>query len=316
MTTPSSLCVLLAPSATLARTVLETEPVALTVEAEYGAYVAEGSLYTAAHHQPLGSPYAGTHVGGPRSSPCNDEAIPTLTEGVILVSHLDLDTFGGCFRALAEFGDLFPSNHEGPLNAFWALAEFIDVRGAHKRGLAHAEGFSMFTLGQLDSWWAWNKANTPRLSRDVVSDVTPLVHAAGEAIRRIFAGEEGMRLAGVAFRGGEDRLNERTFVMTQKGVLVRTAASARDFCNHLYSTPHAHEVLYKAVACLNTETGSVMISLADPVEGVSCRQIVQALWGSEAGGHDGIAGSPRERIMGMDDLQAVVDALASALSPA
>jgi len=41
---------------------LRTAAPHLTVEAEYGATVVEGTLYTAAHHQPAGSPFAGDHV--------------------------------------------------------------------------------------------------------------------------------------------------------------------------------------------------------------------------------------------------------------
>lgn len=68
----------------------------LTVEAEYGATVIEGRLYTAAHHQPAGSPYAGDHVvEGGRPSPCIDPNIPQVREGDILLSHLDLDSIGG-----------------------------------------------------------------------------------------------------------------------------------------------------------------------------------------------------------------------------
>lgn len=330
MTPPSSLRVLLAPSADLARATLLTEDVRLTVEAEYGAYVAPGSLYTAAHHQPLGSPYAGTHVGGERPSPCNDRAIPSLTEGVILVSHLDLDTVGGCLRAMPGFADLFPQalppaepgampDVEGSIDAtlridFWGLAEFIDVRGAHKRGLAREHGFPTSALNQLDAWWAWHKVNTPRFPRDTGTEVTAWMEAAGAVLRRILAGEPGMLLAGVAFRGQEDALNRRTFIEVQGEVLVRTMDSARDFCNHLYATPDG--LLCRAVASLNTGTGAVTISLADPVDGVSCRTLVQGLWGPEAGGHDGIAGSPRERTMNREDLQAAVQALDAALQSA
>lgn len=42
--------------------------------------------------------------------------------------------------------------------------------------------------------------------------------------------------------------------------------------------------------------------------------ILQDLWGPEAGGHDGIAGSPRERRMTEDDLEAAVTALAAKLN--
>ena len=59
--------------------------------------------------------------------------------------------------------------------------------------------------------------------------------------------------------------------------------------------------------------GSVTVSLADPIEGVVCRDIVQSLWGMEAGGHAGIAGSPRGQEMSTADLDACVEAVVAAL---
>ena len=305
--TPMTTTVLLAPSADLARGVLTASPVALTVEAEYGAFVAEGVAYTAAHHQPAGSPHAGRHVvEGGRPSPCNDSAIPVVHVGTILVSHVDLDTFGGCLRGLGEVS-LFEPQHQ----SFWDLAEFVDVRGPHKLG---ESGASADDLQRLYAFWAWSKgpSGTPRFSRDSVTDVSSVVLAAGDAILRILLGDPDLLAAGDAFKADEDDLNRRTFLRNDGAVIVRIAGFSRDFCNHLYVDPSGAGA--PSVACYNRENGSVTISLADPVPGVSCRTILQDLWGAEAGGHDGIAGSPREKDMGEDGLQAAVESLMRALT--
>ena len=72
--------ILLVPSAAHARQLTAQ----LTVEAEYGAHVWEGTIYTAAHHQKDG-PYAGRHLlahaATGRPSPCNDPAIPVVEAG-------------------------------------------------------------------------------------------------------------------------------------------------------------------------------------------------------------------------------------------
>lgn len=307
--------ILLAPSADLARSVLRGEDdlatgdVLLTVEAEYGAFVAEGKAYTAAHHQPAGSQYAGTHVGGTRPSPCND---PRITPGIaggglILISHIDLDSIGGCLRALPGWEHLFAPEHA----SFWKLAEWVDVRGAHKLGKS---GASEGDLRRLHAFWAWSKKHGSRPARDIVTDWTPFVQQAGDALARIFAGDEALMADGDALRAAENDLNRRTFHRfitvpdptydfrwgrpggpLDAKIIVRFAETSRDFCNHLYVSPSG-EVAH-AVACYNHESGSITISLADPVEEVSCREIVQRLWGPEAGGHDGIAGSPREKRM-------------------
>ncbi len=296
---------LLAPSADLARHVLATEKVLLAVEAEYGSFVAEGRLWTAAHHQPAGSLYAGRHVvAGGRSSPCNDLGIPLLESGVVLISHFDLDTVGGCLRALPGFSDLFVPKYA----PFWSAAEQVDVTGAHKLVVL---GLDDLIVRRLRAFWAWSKA-LPRYPRDRITDVTEAIEDAGLALRRLLhANSTKMLEAGDKLKANEDDLNLRTFRRLDGSVIVRVAERAEDFCNALYTTPDG--ALCKAVAAYNRALGSVTISLCDPVPGVSCRQIVQALWGPEAGGHDGIAGSPREKDMGEAGLEEAVRALRSAI---
>lgn len=288
--------VVLAPTLELARA---WGPVELTVEAEYGSTVVEGALYTAAHHQPAGSPYAGRHVDPTgRPSPCNDPAIPRLREGTILLSHLDLDSLGGVLRALPAFRGLF--NHD--TRDFWALAEFVDVNGPHKLGAARAWPED---LRRLYAFWAWSKT-LPPLPRDTVSVVTDRVQAAGNVLARIFHGDADLLVAGDAFRHEEAALNARTFVGSRSGVIVRRATVARDFCNHLYVTPQGRQG--RAVVAYNTATGAVTVSLADPILGVSARDIVQGLWGATAGGHAGIAGSPRGVDVGPEGFDLAVKA--------
>ena len=295
-----------APSVALARATTAEHDVVLTVEAEYGQIVIEGSLYTAAHHQAEGQ-YMGRHLeGGHAPSPCNDPKIPQIVSGNVLVSHVDLDTFGGCLRALPEYAGLFKTTHAG----FWGLAEFVDVRGAHKLWQANA------TPGDLDSlyaFWAWNKT-LHRLSRDTITEITSTVHTAGDTLQAILtrtgSGEKWIA-AGRANEAAEHELNRRTFSRREGDIIVRIA-SDRDFCNHLYGDSTGEPAL--AVASYNKDTGSVTISLADPIPGVSCCQIVQYLWGPEAGGHAGIAGSPRERHMSHEDFEQAITTLFVALA--
>ena len=59
----------------------------------------------------------------------------------------------------------------------------------------------------------------------------------------------------------------------------------------------------KATATLNTKTNAVTVAFEDGGNpSKSARAIVQGLWGPEAGGRDGIAGSPRGVVMGTKDL--------------
>lgn len=300
-----SILVLLAPSLTLARKIA---PPTLTVEAEYGAEVVEGTLYTAAHHQPTGSPFAGRHVvDGGRPSPCNDRDITHLGNGdVILISHIDLDTVGGVLRAFPEYADLFTEANQ----TFWDMAEFVDVNGAHRAHLF--EGLTDEVARQMYAWYAYSKG-MPRTSRDEVADVSNTIRDAGDALRRIFAGDAALLAAGNEFRQAETNLNARTYDRrAEKGVILRVARNERDFCNHLYAAPDG--VVGRAIVVYNTVTGAITISLAEPDERANCREIVQALWGGEAGGHKGIAGSPRGQRMATNEFDRAVAALIAALT--
>jgi hypothetical protein len=280
----------------------------LTVEAEYGTTVVEGSLYTAAHHQPAGSKYAGDHlVPCGRPAPCNDMGIPTLDpntgEWVVGVSHLDLDTVGGVLRALPDMFDLFTFDV-----SFWSLAAFVDTRGAHKVGFA---GASDKDVARLYAWWAYFKT-LPRLGFNTLNDCTDVVLGCGPVLREILAGDEARMEAGRVFRAAEDALNAASFVEHRpSGVLVRKSPTRNDFVNHLYTSPSG--VVARAVVAFNPEVGTVTVSLESPIEGVSCREVVQGLWGELAGGHAGIAGSPRGERMTEGHLADCVAALEAVL---
>jgi len=303
--------VLHAPSADLARSIVL--PV-LTVEAEYGDYVCEGRAYTAAHHQGSG-PYAGRHLPGltdtGRPSPCNDVDIrPVGEEDVVVVSHIDLDTLGGCLRATGVHGPLFVAE----FSAFWELAEFVDVSGPHRMDPEHAEA------PRLRAVWAWLQEHRPQYPRDEIVEVTDLVLAFGGALWAIFHDDETMLAAGEAMRQAEDALNESSFGFfipvegTEYSIVTR---EADQFTNHLYRTPDGN--VGTVVVALNDKMQSVTISLESPIEGVVCRDLVQALWGPEAGGHAGIAGSPREQEMDWSHVEALterVEALLTALPSA
>jgi hypothetical protein len=279
----------------------------LTVEAEYGSDVVEGSVFTAAHHQPSGK-YAGDHlVPGGRPAPCNDAQIPALDpttgEWVVGVSHLDLDTVGGVLRALPEFADLFAPEHAG----FWRLAAFVDTNGAHK---VHLSGATEADIARLYGWWAYFKT-LPRLGFNTLNDATDVVLGCGPVLRALLADDTARIEAGRAFRAAEDALNAASFVGWHGPVLARKSPTQGDFVNHLYTAPNG--TVARAVVALNPEAGSVTVSLESPVPGVSCREVVQALWGPLAGGHAGIAGSPRGEVMTEAQFMDCVRAIEAAL---
>jgi hypothetical protein len=73
-------------------------------------------------------------------------------------------------------------------------------------------------------------------------------------------------------------------------------------------------VRFAALAVYNSKVGTVTVSLAEPIEGVSCRKVVQSLFGPLAGGHDGIAGSPRGEVISFEAVESAAEALNTAIS--
>ena len=286
------------PTADLAR----EATAAVTVEAEYGSFVMEGTVFTAAHHQGSG-PFAGRHLPGfeetGRPSPCNDDGIPVLgLHDVVAVSHIDLDSVGGALRTVADFAPLF----DGRFAGFWDLSEHIDVSGAHRLDPDHE------WAPALRAVWAWMQAHRPRFSREEIEDCSEFMHAAGQMLVRLLVeGDADLLAAGQAMADAEAALNEESLVrVVEAGDRLVAVREAGQFVNHLYLLPDGR--VAAAVVARNTKMSSVTVSLADAIEGFVCRDIVQGLWGPDAGGHAGIAGSPRGREMTTDDLTACVEA--------
>lgn len=264
----------------------------VTVEAEYGDFVVEGSILTLAHH--------GSRSGNP--APClasNGVAGGQEVEAIGL-SHLDLDSLGGLMAVLGV---------KPEFSGFWILADFVDINGPHKLSQSGAEPQD---VARLYAFWAWSQAHRLSPERDgSVTDVTEAVLEAVEVIQRICADDPDLLAQGEAFRLAEEALNKRSFVQLEGGVVVRVADA---FTNHLYLSPEGE--VAKAVVAFNTTTGGITISLADPIVGVSAKDVVQALWGPAAGGHAGIAGSPRGQRMTLADLQAAFAAVQEAIASA
>ena len=311
-----------------------------TVEAEYGDVMVEGSVISLGHH-------------GPRSgNPCPCLAMnQALDLEAIGISHVDLDTVGGVAALLGvrknfEDAELWNGGYD---YAFWEAAAYVDIHGPHRlkewqkkredliyakaRGMkfhdlreendwvATERGFLDGGFYGLDAWWAWSKTHrapfTPRDGSviDVTEYVLEAVRIANLIAEDCCLDKETEQLieAGYAFAAEGKALNESSFVREEGGVILR---SAKEFVNHLYETPDG--TVAQAVVAMTRRNAEepmvVTVSLADPVEGVSCRAIVQALWGPLAGGHDGIAGSPRGTDMTASDAEQAFNAVVAALA--
>ena len=251
----------------------------VTIEAEYGDDVVAGSRITLAHH--------GIRSANP--PPCtltNENFEQERYEGieVIGLSHFDLDAIGGVMAVLGMKGP----GHE----SFWKLAGLVDVNGVHKLATL---GGSPEDIKRLQAWHAWSEAHRVYAPRDGSAiEVSKEVEVAIVAINLILADNTELLAAGEKFEKEQDELNKASFLDMEFGVIAR---ESEHFVNHLYVPPPfeagSFPAAAKAVVSYNPKTCAVTLSLADPIPGVSCRDIAVQLWGEEAGGHAGIAGGPR-----------------------
>ena len=256
-----------------------------TVEAEYGDDCVEGSLVTLAHH-------------GPRKGqrcPClydNFDLGDDLRIEVVGLSHLDLDTVGGCM-ALMGLKFAWPS--------FWRAAACADEEGIH----VAKERVGPGNWGMEEIYFLYHvKRIIAALSRscratEEPTDITSSMNLLVASLNDTFLHEKDNALEnGRDLEEAEVTKANRSFVsMDEEGIIIRVAPY---FSNSFYQHPLGDSG--DVVIAFNTSYQSITVSTREPIPGFSCRKFVQSLWGPKAGGHDGIAGSPRDRVMTFSDL--------------
>lgn len=263
----------------------------IAIEAEYGDREVKGNLLTLSHH-------------GPRS----DNPVPCLRKNffydpeVVGFSHIDADSIGA---AMAVAG-IKPDD-----DYFWRGVAFVDVNGPHK--IKGSDYDTPEFLDKMNAYWAFSEKNKVFPERDgSVKDITDEVLKHFEAITKICNNVPEMIEEGKKWAKEKSELNEKSLVdVADNGsVLLRESNS---FVNHLYNT-HDDKIVAKAVVAYNTERKSITLSFADK-EFVSAVDILQSLYGKEAGGHDVIAGTPRNKQYSIEDAQKVFGVVADMFEP-
>ncbi len=256
--------------------VLQIMPTA-TVEAEYGEKVIEGKQVTLAHHAPQ---YA--HC----PAPCCSVVQQLQEDAVIVISHIDLDTVGGCLALMGKK----PDNKE-----FWEGAGFIDCNGTH-----HIYELEESVQEQLNAYYAWNAEN--RLERFTeIRDVTEQVLQHGKVVRKIVEGDENLLGNGRQWVRAEGEKTERCLIFENERLRVFEIPD-NTFCAAAYYSPKYQKTALATVS-YNLVKKSITIAFEDGGKVHSAREIVRELWGEEAGGHRGIAGSPRNQEMTEEDFK-------------
>lgn len=251
---------------------------AATVEAEYGDFCIEGTKVTLAHH--------GSRSNNPAPC-CWDKEIPQLEkDDEILISHVDLDTIGGCL-------DLMGKKPECP--DFWKAAAYVDVNGPH-----HMYELSAEQQNMLNAYYAWNavQERLPRFTE--ITDVTEEILKNLPILERIVAKDIELLEDGKWWKEETTATVEAKLI--KESDKVRAFITDRVFCSASYYSPNMDKVI-PATVVMNTTMKAITIAFEDGGKIASAVDIVQKLWGKQAGGRAGIAGSPRGWEITDDELQ-------------
>lgn len=271
--------IVMAPDINSAKEYVETHNVVATVEAEYGDTCIEGKELTLAHH--------GSRSNNP--APCNDDRAHKLNGGEILISHIDLDTVGGI---LAIMGQKF----ENP--DFWAAAEYIDVNGVH-----HSHELSEDIQNMLNAYYAWGETHRGNRITEI-TDVTEQILSQKEILDIVL--DQNHPEHDEAIQKGKEWHDRITQAVESKLVdeneNVRVFKTDGTFCSASYYSPN-QKTIVPATVSFNTKFNAITVAFEDGGTNLSAKDIVQRLWGKDAGGRDGIAGSPRNWEKSTEELQ-------------
>lgn len=274
--------VILAPSYDIAKSINAEA----TVEAEYGDECLEGTMATLAHHGPRAN----------NPAPCNTSDVPKLPPfATVVVSHIDLDTLGGIYAL---------QGRKPEDDRFWEAAEMIDVKGVHR-----IHELDKDIQDKLNAYYAYNYNHAGERYSET-ADVTKQVEDAYGVINDILdidAPEHDMLIAdGREWAQARETAVEEQLIYEDKN--MRVFDSNGVFCAASYYSPK-QDALIPATVTYNEKTKTVTLGFEDGGKQYNAMEIVRSVWGPEAGGREGIAGSPRGVEMTKDDLHALVERL-------
>lgn len=261
-------------------------------EAEYGDLEVKGSRddLSLAHH-------------GPREAnpaPClAKNRDPHDAPDAFLVSHIDLDAVGG----ILALQGIKPEDDK-----FWEAAAFIDVNGGH-----HLKELQQNIQDKLNAVYAWNDTqkttNTNELKEpiDVTAEIREWQKALDAIIDERHPEHEAMIEAGRKMVRDAYMAVENKLVFENEN--VRVFVSDGPNCNQNYVSSKTGEHVPAIIS--RNKYGGITLSFEDGGQTFSAREIMQSIFGKEAGGRDGIAGSPRGQKVELSDLSKVACAVNS-----
>ena len=260
-----------------------------TVEAEYGDICIEGNWETLAHHTSEYKNYP---------APCIRKDVRPLEDGVILISHLDLDTIGGI---------MLLEDENTTTDTFWESEALIDTQGVlAEKFLSERDQFLMRT------YWAWETNLFDQqflINPDYpVLDVTDSVELRVSFIKMMlkeFHSEEEKELLQSYHERFQKDLNTFLSTCIYEDTHLRIFVSQTN--QHYLSHLREDQTLVETCVTLNQHKGTLTIS--DISETFDCKSFMQEVFGENAGGQFRVAGSPRDEVMTKKDLKRMIDTL-------
>lgn len=178
-------------------------------------------------------------------------------------------------------------------DVFWEAAAYIDLNGPHRINNIGEREASM-----MQAYWAWVQDNpSPRYSEP--ADVTETINKSADAIKSIITQDKAMLKHSQEWAKQNQENTEKFLAREDEN--MRVFISGGVFCSANYWSPNM-QTYSKSTVVLNQKNGSITFGLEDNGKTISARETVQAFWGLEAGGHSGIAGSPRGMNLTEEDL--------------
>lgn len=253
-----------------------------TVEAEYGDICVEGSWETLAHH---------TRQYRDFPAPCVRRDIKPMAGGIILISHLDLDTIGGIMLLEGR------SNME---DSFWESEALIDTQGVlAEQQLTEEDRFLM------RAYWSWetNLPDQVHLSNQTnhLLDVTDCVELRINFIEMMLKESKTpfeTKVLNQWYEQFQSHLDSflKTCVFDSDQLRVFISEENPHYLSHLRDNQ-----LIETCITLNQHKGT--LTLSDISGTIDCKEVMQTLFGPNAGGQFRVAGSPRDEIMDTSHLK-------------
>lgn len=266
----------------------ENKQLFATVEAEYGDVCIEGNWKTLAHHTL-------EHRHNP--APCVRKDVLPLEGGIILISHLDLDTLGGIMLLEGE-----------PLmtDSFWESEALIDTQGVLAEALLSERDRYL-----MRAYWAWETklpdqtflSNPAYQVLDVTDSVALRISFVNMMLKPLHTTEEQQLLA-AHYQVFQQDLEAFLSTCVYQTEHLRVFISQE---NQHYLSHYHEEKLLETCVTLNQAKGTLTISDLSPT--LDCKAFMQRVFGENAGGQFRVAGSPRDQRMTMEDLRQLLEQL-------